>query len=211
MSLEIVKKLSKKLANVSLYLTISALVVSIPIIVLSIFNFGLSSRWFNGGASIVTLVFCLIVLGIKIWERMRAGPEESTNANAPLPSPKTPKTPKTPTSALWKASGSLPVSQSLPVVCLFLLLALLHLIAFILMVSITIEGAVRSTLPAERDPSVTYPWNIKVQIGQTACIGVQTLILIACFGTGYAGRSRVTEAENELRDEIEWGVTEAPK
>ncbi|TFK21855.1 hypothetical protein FA15DRAFT_688596 [Coprinopsis marcescibilis] len=206
------EKQSQKLVSSVLYLTVAALVLCFPIFILSIFNFGLSSRWFNGGVSIVTTVYCMVFIGLRLRERMRSARSSGNPAAiaVTLPINQPESTPKSGTFR-WESTEPIPISHCIFTICLQMVLALAHIIAFIIMVDITMKGGAKSTHPAERDPSVTYPWNMKVQIGQTACIGVEALVLASAFAVSYVGRTRLVAADEDLRSEIEWGVTEAPK
>ena len=61
-------------------------------------------------------------------------------------------------------------------------------------------------LEAERDPKMTYPWNIKIQIAQTAMMGLEMLVTLAIVLSSFMGRVRVVNEEKEAREEVEYGL-----
>lgn len=85
-------------------------------------------------------------------------------------------------------------------------LNIIYLVAFGLMLDITIKGGAKSTLPGERAKGVTYPWNIKVQIAQTALIGVEALTLAVALVTCLIGRARIGQLQDEEQENGDYGL-----
>ncbi|EAU90720.2 hypothetical protein CC1G_03989 [Coprinopsis cinerea okayama7 len=219
-------------SSVFLYSTSLFSIISIPIFVLSIFNFGLISRWYNGAIAGASFVFGLALLYLRRRERVRATPtmvtmtlpvhspkpmddaesvikagsDEAAQPGEPSPIP-TISTPSTTEAAKAAAEADpiFPIIHTMLVLIPLIVLTLGYLVAFAIMTDITIRGGQKSTLPAERDPKMTYPWNIKVQIAQTACIGVQMVVVGISAVASYVGRARIARESDERREEAECG------
>jgi len=216
----------KRSSSVSfLCLTILAMLVSIPVGVLSIFNFGLICRAYNGAIAIITIVFGAVF--ILFWVRERRQNSKPTENTVPevrivfptvgaavdlqdmlKESPTTADFPNT-AAALFGAKFepiNFPIANTMYTLFIALGISVAYIVGFAIMTDITIRGGVNSTLPAERDSKMTYPWNINIQIGQTATMGLQMLVTLAIVFSSFLGRVRVVEEEKESREEVEYGL-----
>lgn len=61
-------------------------------------------------------------------------------------------------------------------------------------------------MPQEREKGMTFPWNIKVQIAQTALVGVETLVLLTALAISAIGRMRIADKKEDSLEEIEYGL-----
>jgi hypothetical protein len=201
-------------------LTFLAMLVSIPVGILSIFNYGLICRAFNGAIAIITFVFGIIFLAFWVRERRQKTPQSSRDEvpdiTITLPSGsegldlqdmlKEPRSPP-PSASLFGSPFQpidFPIANNMYTLFIALGISMAYIVGFAIMTDITIRGGVNSTLPAERDPKMTYPWNIKIQIAQTATMGVQMLVTLAIVLSSFLGRVAVVQEEKDLREEVEY-------
>ncbi|KAJ3501092.1 hypothetical protein NLJ89_g9495 [Agrocybe chaxingu] len=82
-------------------------------------------------------------------------------------------------------------------------------IAFGIMVDITTRGPLSTTLIQERVG--VHKWNMKIQIGQSTVLGTELLVLGTMLAICWLGRMRVAEREEELQEEIDYGMAESPR
>ncbi|KAH6915610.1 hypothetical protein BKA70DRAFT_465174 [Coprinopsis sp. MPI-PUGE-AT-0042] len=206
-------------------LTILAMLISIPVGVLSIFNFGLICRSYNGAIAIITFVFGTVFILFWVQERRQKGPastdgvpditvtlaSSSSRSDTGLNLQDMLKGTSDPSNAaaLFGAAFepiNFPVANTMYTLFISLGISVAYIVGFAIMTDITIRGGVNSTLPAERDPKMTYPWNINIQIAQTATMGLQMVVTLAIVLSSFMGRVRVVEEEKELREEVEYGL-----
>lgn len=205
------------------YLTVLAMFTSIPVGVLSIFNFGLICRAYNGVIAIITLVFGGLFLGFLFRERRQAS---AMNKEAEVPEititfPARSQAPdlqdmlkeeKDTFSAPAALFGSpfvpidFPLANSMYALAIALGISVAYIVGFAIMTDITIRGGVNSTLPAERSDGMTYPWNINIQIAQTVTMGLEMLITLTIVISSFMGRLTVVQDEKDLREEVEYGI-----
>lgn len=209
----------KRSSSVSfLCLTILAMLVSIPVGVLSIFNFGLICRAYNGAIAIITFVFGALFILFYFHERRQNAKPNEPEIRVIFPAAGTvdlqemlkemPETPNT-TAALFGAVFepiNFPAANTMYTLFIALGVCVAYIVGFAIMTDITIRGGVNSTLEVERDPKMTYPWNIKIQIAQTATMGLEMLVTHAIVLSSFMGRVRVVNEEKEAREEVEYGL-----
>lgn len=201
------------------YLTFLAMLISIPVGVLSIFNYGLICRAFNGAIAIITFVFGIVFLVFWLRERRQKTPEsreEVPDITLTLPSGSQgldlqdmlKEGSEPPTAASLFGSPfepiNFPIANTMYTLFVALGISVTYIVGFAIMTDITIRGGVNSTLPAERDPKMTYPWNINIQIAQTATMGLQMLVTLAIVSSSFLGRVRVVQEEKDSREEVEY-------
>jgi hypothetical protein len=180
-------------------LTIISFSVAIPMIALSVVNYGMLSIWLNSTIAVLTICYHLVFLIVVLIYRRRFSSadaliehheeeDESESFDDVYQMPSEP-----PSIAFNKWSI---------VVLTFLFLA--NLIAFCIMVDITALGAERSTLPAERLGS--HKWNIKVQKAQTTVLGCQALSLGILLAISAWGRRCIVVEEESKSHHVEYLV-----
>jgi len=207
------------------YLTILAMLISIPVSGLSIFNFGLICRAYNGAIAIITFVFGAVFILFWIRERRHKSamggngvpaitvtlPSSSSRSEGPDLQEMLKETDSefSTAASLFGAAFvpiDFPLANSMYTLAIALGISVAYVVGFAIMTDITIRGAVKGTLPAERDPKMTYPWNINIQIGQTATMGLQMVVTLAIVLSSFMGRLRVVQEEKDLREEVEYGL-----
>ncbi|KDR81035.1 hypothetical protein GALMADRAFT_136096 [Galerina marginata CBS 339.88] len=82
-------------------------------------------------------------------------------------------------------------------------LTIINIIAFSITVDITTRGGINSALPIER---VGRKWNIKIQIGQAAVLGVELVLLGAILLISGLGRRRFAIEQEERDEELEYNL-----
>lgn len=82
------------------------------------------------------------------------------------------------------------------------ILAVLTIIGFGMTVEVAMHGT-SSMIPSDREKEVSFPLGLKAEKAQCAFLGVQTLLSLALFVLCIRGRSRISKAEEETRDEAE--------
>jgi hypothetical protein len=179
-------------------LTVFSSSVAIPMIALSVVNYGMLSIWLNSTVAALTLLYHLVFLTVVLVYRRRF-----SSADAPIVEEhdetgddsfydyKMPMKPPSIAFNMWSL-----------IVLIFLFLA--NLIAFCIMVDITVLGAMRGTLPAERLGS--HRWNIKIQMAQTTVLGFQALSLAILLGISAWGRRCIIVEEESKCHEVQYKV-----
>ena len=164
-------------------LTITSLLIAIPMIALSVVNFGMLSIWLNSTVAVLILLYHLVFLIVVFVYRKRFSPASTDKSVVVLFSKPT----EDEMIAEWEKMPSKPRSIAFNkwsiLALVFLFIA--NMIAFSIMVDVTTLGAMRGTLPAERLDS--HKWNIKIEIAQTTVLGCQlltigTLLAISAWG-----------------------------
>lgn len=100
----------------------------------------------------------------------------------------------------------LPVASSATSLGLLILLLVVYTVAFLVTISITVNGGVKSTLPSERAKGMTRPWNIHVQIAQSAMLGAESLLMAVIVALCAVARRKFSMQEREKRDEVDYGM-----
>lgn len=104
----------------------------------------------------------------------------------------------------------LPVASCATSFGLLIFLLVVYAVAFFVTISITVNGGVKSTLPSERAKGMTRPWNIHVQIAQSAMLGAESLLMAVIVGLCAMARWKFGLQEREKRDEVDYYGTAAP-
>lgn len=178
-------------------LTIISFLIAIPMIALSVVNYGMLSILLNSTVAVLALLYHLVFLIVVLIYRKsfssthtpvveQHNETEDDSFDDDLPS-------KTPSIAFNKWSL---------IALTFIFLA--NLIAFCIMVDITTLGALRGTLPAERLGS--HKWNITIQKAQTTVLGCQSLTLGLLLGISAWGRRRIVLEEERKSREVQYTV-----
>jgi len=177
-------------------LTIISLLIAIPMIALSVVNFGMLSIWLNSTVVILVLVYHLVFLTVILIHR-----KSFSSANTPIFEQTDKVAEDEGLDYLDEMPCSKPPSIAFNkwnlVALIFLLIA--NLIAFSVMVNVTTLGAMRGTLPAERLGS--HEWNIKIQVAQTAVLGCQLLTIGTLLGITAWGQRRIVLEEEDRSQE----------
>ena len=100
----------------------------------------------------------------------------------------------------------LPVASSATSFGLLILLLVVYTVAFLVTINITVNGGVKSTLPSERAKGMTRPWNIHVQIAQSAMLCAESLLMAVIVVLCTVARRKFSMQENEKRDEVDYGM-----
>lgn len=100
----------------------------------------------------------------------------------------------------------LPVASSATSFGLLILLLVVYTVAFLVTINITVNGGVKSTLPSERAKGMTRPWNIHVQIAQSAMLCAESLLMAVIVVLCAVARRKFSMQENEKRDEVDYGM-----
>lgn len=100
----------------------------------------------------------------------------------------------------------LPVASSATSLGLLSLLLVVYTVAFLVTISITVNGGVKSTLPSERAKGMTRPWNIHVQIAQSAMLCAESLLMAVIVVLCVMARRKFSMQEREKRDEVDYGM-----
>ncbi|PPQ82882.1 hypothetical protein CVT25_009699 [Psilocybe cyanescens] len=173
-------------------LTGFGMLICIPMLALSVVNFGILSIWLNAAVAFLILLHHISFSCVNWVANKRSSNRSTTFVIDPEEALVEEK-------SQWddEPDVEMPIPfQTLNISCLVFLF-ILTAMAFGIMVDITSRGAMKSTLPAERIGSAK--WNIKVQIGQTAVLGCELLVLGANLAICALGRRRVIEV-NEDKD-----------
>ncbi|KAF9558908.1 hypothetical protein CPC08DRAFT_709255 [Agrocybe pediades] len=161
-------------------------------IALSVVNYGLLSIWLNAAIAVIILLHNVTFLGVAWWtKKYSSGTKAAININA-------------------EDDEDGPLTMAEPAVAFhmgniafIIFLCVINAVAFAIMVDITSQGALRSTLPIERIGS--HKWNIKVQIAQTTVLGVSFLIQVITLTICSMGWRRLKEEEENAKEEYEYG------
>jgi len=181
--------------SVTVLMTFSAL-VCLPMVVLSMVNYGMLSIWLNATVAFLVLIHH-ISFGIAAWTR-RKHLADISKAVMLVTSVEEFSALMTPPPIAYEVWNILSLG----------FLFILNSTAFGIMVDITTRGAMKSTLPAERIGS--HKWNIKIQIGQTSVLGTEVLLLASMLVVCFLGRRRVMEAQENIQEEIDYDMMESP-
>lgn len=177
-------------------LTAIAMAICLPMIALSVVNYGMLSIWLNAAVAVLILVHHLSFLAATWVSNKRSGALIKTVID--------PDDNGVPESDSDEEIIHEPISFHLANIGCLVFLFIINAIAFSIMVDITTRGALKSTLPAERIGS--HKWNIKIQIGQTTVLGVQLLVLAINLAVCAIGWWRIQD-QKEASDnaEYKWG------
>ncbi|PPQ72864.1 hypothetical protein CVT26_003489 [Gymnopilus dilepis] len=175
------------------FLTALSVGVCIPMIALSVVNFGMLSIWLNSTVATVILLhhFAFLITAFVTSKeskppRLLAEEDESERS-------------------IFEEDEAEPSTFThIANVAVVTFLVILDATAFIIMVDITRLGAIKSTLPAERIGS--HKWNLKIEIGQTCVLGVELLVLCAILAICVSGRRRFIAEQKEKMDEMDYGL-----
>jgi len=171
-----------------IYLSGLSMVICVPMIALSMVNFGLLSIWLNATVAFLVLIHHLAFL-IVTWVNRKQNPPKVIIAEE-------------------EGDDTLVEEPSIAIhmgnIFSLAFLAIINAIAFSIMVDITTRGAISSTLPAERIGS--YKWNIKVEIGQTSVLGFELVVLSTILAICGFGRRRYNIAKEMQEDEMDYGL-----
>lgn len=171
-------------------LTALSMIICLPMISLSMVNFGMLSIWLNSAVAILVLVHHITFFVVAWYARKKNATKmiaSEDEANNPL-----------------HLAEERSVAFHTGNVASLLFLVIINALAFCVMVDITTRGAMKSTLPAERIGS--HKWNIKVEIGQTSVLGVELVMLSTIFIICALGRRRYNMAEEEKLEEMDYGL-----
>jgi len=163
-----------------------SMLICLPMIALSVVNFGILSIWLNATVAFLILIHHISFYAVAWVVRKRSKPTKML--------------------AMDEDANSMPMATEsiafyMVNIVSLVFLFIINALAFAIMVDITTRGAINSTLPAERIGSAK--WNIKVQIGQTAVLGAELLSLGAILIICAMGWKRL-EDEKENREEEEF-------
>jgi len=171
-------------------LTAASVVICLPMIALSVVNFGMLSIWLNATVAILALIHHITFFAV-LWVTRKKHPtkiiaaEDDDDDSLHLA--------EEPSIALHMGN-----------IASILFLVIINAIAFSVMVDITTHGAISSTLPSERIGS--HKWNIKVEIGQTAVLGLE-LVMLGTLLLICAWRRRHFNIEQEEKlEELDYGL-----
>ncbi|KAF6743733.1 hypothetical protein DFP72DRAFT_976191 [Ephemerocybe angulata] len=185
---------------------ILSMVLSAAVFGLSVVNFGLLSRWYNASVSILTIALHAVLL-ILMWRRSRTS--ASSAAPIALKSPVVSEKMENESQSESKRPSDLPqfhIVHHMATLLCFTFLTIIYLVAFGIMMDVTIRGGKKSTLPSEREKGMTYPWNIKVQVAQTALVGLEAVTMLAILGSCVISRAKIAAIHDEHREDIEYGL-----
>ncbi|KAF6760675.1 hypothetical protein DFP72DRAFT_959362 [Ephemerocybe angulata] len=186
---------------------ILSMVLSAAVFGLSVVNFGLLSRWYNASVSILTIALHALLLFL-MWRRSRTSAESSA-APIALKSPVISEKMEHESQSESKRPSDLPqfhIVHHMTTLLCFTFLTIIYLVAFGIMMDVTIRGGKNSTLPSEREKGMTYPWNIKVQVAQTALVGLEAATMLAILGSCVISRAKIAAIHDEHREDIEYGL-----
>ncbi|KDR81032.1 hypothetical protein GALMADRAFT_61472 [Galerina marginata CBS 339.88] len=171
-----------------LYLTGASMLVCLPMFALSIVNFGMLSIWLNATVAFLILIHHISFMAVAWVTRKKDTPKDIASEDdddslhlAPEPS----------------------IAIHMANLAFLSFLTIINIIAFSIMVDITTRGGINSTLPIER---IGHKWNIKIQIGQTAVLGVELVLLGAILLISGLGRRRFAIEQEERDEEVEYNL-----
>jgi hypothetical protein len=174
-----------------LYLTGVSMIFCIPMIALTIVNFGMLSIWLNATVAFVILLHHFSFMAVTWISRKHASYANIVAIEDD----------EMPPLALEDLEPPMPCSLLNIIATTFL--CIITTIAFSIMVDITTRGGIKSTLPAERIGS--HKWNIKIQIAQTTVLGTELVTLLAVLAICAVGRNRFCEAKEKREAVLEYG------
>jgi hypothetical protein len=174
-----------------IYLTGVSIIFCLPMIALSIVNFGMLSIWLNATVAILILIHHFTFLAVAWRSRKHA----SSSKLAVIDDDE---------SSSFIMDLEPPMAFSLLNVLCTSFLCIITALAFSVMVDITTRGASKSTLPVERIGS--HKWNIKVQIAQTTVLGAELLTLMAALVFCAMGLKRFYDEKEKREAEFEYGA-----
>jgi len=170
-------------------LTAVSMTICLPMIALSVVNFGMLSIWLNATVAILIIIHHITFFSA-MWATRKKNPTKIIAVED-------------------EAGDSLHLAEE-PSIALhmgniasLIFLVIINAIAFIIMIDITINGGARSTLPAER---VGHKWNIKVEIGQTAVLGVELVMISTILAICALGRRRYNGEQEDKQAEFDYGL-----
>lgn len=170
-----------------------SILICIPIIALSVVNFGMLSIWLNASLAALILAHHTAFFTTSWISRKRFLPKKVAIDDA-----------DSVYSQAHSADAEPPVAYGTPNIAGLIFLAILNALAFSVMVDITTRGAKASTLPAERVGS--HPWNIKIEVAQTSVLGVELLVLGTILALCTLGSQKFTEEKERREAEVECGM-----
>jgi uncharacterized membrane protein len=94
---------------------------------------------------------------------------------------------------------------------LLILLLVVYMVACLVTLSITINGGVKTTLPSERAKGMTRPWNIHVQIAQSAMLCAESLLMAVIVILCAMARRKFSKQEREKMDDVDYGMAAPAK
>jgi len=171
-------------------LTAASIIICLPMIALSVVNFGMLSIWLNATVAILILVHHVTFFAV-LWASRKKGRSKIIAAEDDVDD------------SLHLAEEP-SIALHMGNIASLLFLAIINAIAFSVMVDITTNGAIRSTLPSERIGS--HKWNIKVEIGQTAVLGVELVMLTTILSICALRRRRFNIEQEEKLEELDYGL-----
>lgn len=187
-------------------LSVLSILTSATIIGLAVVNFGFLSIWLNMSIAILTIIFHVTSLFL-VWRERQRAVAESKLLKTFTPSLTSVSSigEKPPPSIIQKhAPQELPVASSTTSFGLLILFFVVNTVAFLVTITITVNGGVKSTLPSERAKGMTRPWNIHVQIAQSAMLCTESLLMAAIVVLCAVARRKFSMQEREKRDEVDY-------
>ena len=185
-------------------LTIISLFITIPMIALSVVNFGMLSIWLNSTVAILIFIYHFGFLVVVFIYRKRFSStvdtiiiEQQDSAEVVVDNDSWVELDQTPSPS---KPPSIAFTNKSIMALIFLFVA--NTIAFCVMADVTTLGVQRGTLPAERLGS--HPWNINIQMAQTAVLGCQLLTIGALLGITFCGRRRIILEEESRSQEVRY-------
>lgn len=188
-----------------------SILLSAAVLGLAVVNFGLISRWYNAITAMLAITFHGTLLFL-LWTLSRTPSTTSTAVPAEPPSPISEKTWKAPESIYADEAVAPPdyhIIHHMATILSLTFLSIAYLLAFGIMMDITIRGGAKSTLPGERAPGMTLPWNINVQIAQTVLIGTEAFVMFAVLAICVIDRAKISAMHDERRHDVEYGLESA--
>ncbi|KAF8159208.1 hypothetical protein B0H34DRAFT_747736 [Crassisporium funariophilum] len=190
------------LPNSIVFLAVASMLICVPMIALSVVNYGMLSIWLNSSVAVLALTFHMAFIIVALVQRRRnlrftneALLDPQSNSERQGHSMKgeddAEKTAPTVAYSKWAVVG-------------FALVFIMNLVALGVMIDITTRGAIGSTLPSEREGSA--PWNIKVQIAQTSVLGAEFITLGITLIICALGRRRVMLEEEDKQAALDYGM-----
>jgi len=170
-----------------IYLTAASMIICLPMFALSIVNFGMLSIWLNATVAFLVLIHHISFLAVTWITRKQNSAKEIAidDDNSLHLAPE-------PSIAIHMAN-----------IAFLAFITITNIIAFSVMVDITTRGGLKSTLPVER---IGHKWNIKIQIGQTAVLGVELVVLSTILAICALGRRRFAIEQEEKDEELEYNL-----
>ena len=187
-------------------LTIISLFITIPMIALSVVNFGMLSIWLNSTVAILIFIYHFGFLVVVFIYRKHFSTTADTIIIEQQDSVVVDDDSWVDLDQMHHHPPSKPPSIAFTnksiMALIFLFVA--NTIAFCVMADVTTLGVQRGTLPAERLGS--HPWNINIQMAQTAVLGCQLLTIGALLGITFCGRRRIVLEEENRSQEVRYIV-----